>query len=127
MADLLPVPRGVERQFSREVNVTRFSKNEFREKLHHEDHFLKSIIKGRPITIMGSLNELEKLPAENKVHANRTSNKESDDLRAVICGILKMQAIQELSDDRRFATAYNAALQTAKMFMTCAGFRQRFF
>jgi hypothetical protein len=53
MADLLPVPRGVERQFSREVNVTRFSKNEFREKLHREDHFLKSIIKGRPITIMG--------------------------------------------------------------------------
>ncbi len=91
MADLLPVPRRVERQFSLEVNVTRFSENEFREKLHHEDHFLKSVIKGRLIAIMGSLNELEKLLAENKVHAHRTSNKESDDLRAVICGISKMQ------------------------------------
>jgi hypothetical protein len=81
MADLLPVPRRVERQFSLEVNVTRFSENEFREKLHHEDHFLKSVIKGRLIAIMRSLDELEKLLAENKVHAHRTSNKESDDLR----------------------------------------------
>jgi len=29
----------------------------------------------------------------------------------------------ELSDDRRFASAYNAALQTAKMSIACAGFR----
>jgi hypothetical protein len=56
--DLLPVPRRVERQFSREVNVTRFSENEFREKLYHEDHFLKSVIKDRLIRIMGSLNEV---------------------------------------------------------------------
>jgi hypothetical protein len=28
-----------------------------------------------------------------------------------------------LSDDRRFATAYNAALQLAKMAIACAGFR----
>ncbi len=60
MAELLPVLRRVERQFGREVNVTRFSENEFREKLHSKDHFLKSVIKGKLITIMGSLNELEK-------------------------------------------------------------------
>jgi len=28
-----------------------------------------------------------------------------------------------LSNDRRFATAYNAALQTAKMAIACAGYR----
>jgi hypothetical protein len=28
-----------------------------------------------------------------------------------------------LSEDRRFATAYNAALQTAKMAVACAGYR----
>jgi len=28
-----------------------------------------------------------------------------------------------LSEDRRFATAYNAALQTAKMAIACAGYR----
>ena len=32
-------------------------------------------------------------------------------------------AIPDLSEDRRFATAYNAALQTAKMAIACAGYR----
>lgn len=32
-------------------------------------------------------------------------------------------AIPALSEDRRFATAYNAALQTAKMVIACAGYR----
>jgi hypothetical protein len=65
----------------------------------------------------------KKLLAENKVHAHKTSRKELDDLRAVIVRDLEDAAIQELSDDRRFATAYNAALQTAKMSIACAGFR----
>ncbi|MGB2669804.1 MAG: HEPN domain-containing protein [Candidatus Acidiferrum sp.] len=46
-----------------------------------------------------------------------------DDLRAVILRDLEDAEIQELSDDRRFATAYNAALQTAKMSIVCAGYR----
>jgi hypothetical protein len=65
----------------------------------------------------------KKLLAESKVHAHKTSKKELDDLRAVIVRDLEDAAIQELSDDRRFATAYNAALQTAKMSIACAGFR----
>jgi hypothetical protein len=65
----------------------------------------------------------KKLKAESKVHAHKTSRKELDDLRAVIVRDLEDAAIQELSDDRRFATAYNAALQTAKMSIACAGFR----
>jgi hypothetical protein len=32
-------------------------------------------------------------------------------------------AIPALSEDRRFATAFNAALQTAKMAIVCAGYR----
>ena len=32
-------------------------------------------------------------------------------------------AIDTLSDDRRFATAYNAVLQLAKMAIACAGYR----
>ncbi len=32
-------------------------------------------------------------------------------------------SIPALSEDRRFATAYNAALQTAKMAIACAGYR----
>ncbi len=48
----------------------------------------------------------KKLLAESKVHAHKTSRKELDDLRAVIVRDLEDAAIQELSDDRRFATAY---------------------
>src|SRR6266481_1796451 len=65
----------------------------------------------------------KKLQAESKVHAYKTSKKELDDLRAVILRDLEDAAIQELSDDRRFATAYNAALQTAKMAIACAGYQ----
>ena len=65
----------------------------------------------------------KKLQAEGKVHVHKTSKKELDDLRAVIVRDLEDAAIQELSDDRRFATAYNAALQTAKMAIACAGYR----
>src|SRR5208282_6202101 len=65
----------------------------------------------------------KKLQAEGKVQVHKTSKKELDDLRAVIVRDMEDAAIQELSDDRRFATAYNAALQAAKMSIACAGYR----
>ncbi len=65
----------------------------------------------------------KKLQAAGKVHAHKTSKQELDELRTVIVRDLEDSAIQELSDDRRFATAYNAALQTAKMAIACAGYR----
>jgi len=60
MTELLPALRRVEQQFGREVNVTRYSESEFFSKRHGRDHFLNSILKGKLITIAGSLNELEK-------------------------------------------------------------------
>lgn len=65
----------------------------------------------------------KKLQAEGKVHARKASKREVEDLRAVILRDLEDAEIQELSDDRRFATAYNAALQAAKMSIVCAGYR----
>jgi hypothetical protein len=56
------------------------------------------------ITVMGSSNEL-------------------DALRALITRDLADASVKELSDDRRFATAYNAALQAAKMAIASAGYR----
>src|SRR5262249_1203067 len=53
----------------------------------------------------------------------KQARKGLDELRAVIARDLEDAAIQELSDDRRFATAYNAALQAAKMAIVCAGFQ----
>lgn len=46
-----------------------------------------------------------------------------DDLRAVVERDLTDAAIAALSADRRFATAYNAALQTATMAIACTGYR----
>jgi hypothetical protein len=61
--------------------------------------------------------------AARKVKAHTTSSNELDDLRAVVARDLADAAILELSADRRFATAYNAVLQIAKMVIACAGYR----
>ena len=58
-----------------------------------------------------------------KVRPHRTSRQEADDLRAVVSRDLTDAGIAGLSDDRRFATAYNAALQIAKLAIACAGYR----
>lgn len=59
-SDLLPTLRRMERQFGREVNLTRYSEKEFRDKMRSGDHFLKSVTKGKVVTLMGSLDDLEK-------------------------------------------------------------------
>ena len=57
--DLLPVLRKLEERFRREVNVTLYSRGEFRDRLLSEDHFLGSVLKGRIVLLKGSLDELE--------------------------------------------------------------------
>jgi hypothetical protein len=61
--------------------------------------------------------------ANRDVQRHRTSKKELDDIRKLIARDLADAAITALSADRRFATAYNAALLTAHMVITCAGYR----
>ena len=63
------------------------------------------------------------LLASNEVKRHRTSKKELESLRAVIVRDLADASLDRLSADRRFATAYNAALQAAKMAIACAGYR----
>jgi hypothetical protein len=46
-----------------------------------------------------------------------------DKLRAVIARDFADASLDGVSADRRFATAYNAALQAAKMAIACAGYR----
>jgi hypothetical protein len=65
----------------------------------------------------------KQLLAEHKVHTHRTSKEELDGLRELVARDLADAAIKGLSSDRRFATAYNAALQTARMAIDCAGYR----
>jgi len=65
----------------------------------------------------------KQLLAQRKVQLHTTSKQELDGLRALIKRDLTDAALAGLSADRRFATAYNAALQTAKMVIACAGYR----
>ena len=63
------------------------------------------------------------LLANNDVRRHGTAKGELDRLRAVIARDLADAALEGVSADRRFATAYNAALQAAKMAIACAGYR----
>jgi uncharacterized protein len=60
LADLIPRLRPVERQLSREINVTLYSEKEFAEKWNAGNHFLKSVVEGKLITLVGSRDELER-------------------------------------------------------------------
>ena len=64
-----------------------------------------------------------KLLASKEAQRHKTSKKELDNRRALIARDLADSAIAGLSADRKFATAYNAALQAANMAIACAGYR----
>ena len=63
------------------------------------------------------------LLASQTVQQHKTSVKEIEGLRQLVARDLADAAIEELSADRRFATAYNAVLQLSKMAIACAGYR----
>jgi hypothetical protein len=61
--------------------------------------------------------------AKGDVKAHQSSRKEVDNIRALIARDLRDAAIVGLSADRRFATAYNAALQSGTIAIACSGYR----
>jgi hypothetical protein len=65
----------------------------------------------------------KQLVAAQRVKTHTTSSNELDALRTVIARDLADASLPDLSADRRFATAYNAVLQVAKMVIACAGYR----
>lgn len=65
----------------------------------------------------------KQLLAKGEVKAHQTSRQELDNIRALIGRDLADAALAGLSADRRFATAYNAALQAGKMAVACSGYR----
>jgi uncharacterized protein (UPF0332 family) len=58
-----------------------------------------------------------------RIKPHRTSLQELGDLRDVVERDLQDAGVTTLSADRRFATAYNAVLQLAKIVTACAGYR----
>jgi hypothetical protein len=63
------------------------------------------------------------LLANKEAQKHKTSKKELDNMRALIARDPADASLAGLSADRRFATAYNAALQSANMAIACAGYR----
>lgn len=61
--------------------------------------------------------------AKGEVKAHQTSKQELDNLRRLIARDLADASVMALSADRRFATAYNAALQSAVIPVACSGYR----
>ena len=57
-ADLVPILKRLEQSFQREINVTRYSEKEFKQKLHNKDHFLLSVLKEKVVMIKGAQDEL---------------------------------------------------------------------
>jgi len=64
-----------------------------------------------------------KLLANKDAQKHKTSKRELDNMRALIARDLADADLGGLSADRKFATAYNAALQAANMAIACAGYR----
>jgi hypothetical protein len=60
---------------------------------------------------------------EGRLQQHNTSVKEIADLFKVVDRDLADAAIKEISADRRFATAYNAALQLATIVLYASGYR----
>ncbi len=106
--------RLVERRYNIPINATIYSSDEFRRKLNAGSHFLNEVFAGSKVFLEGTENELtdftRKLPSEA---ARSLASKSLTNLRGAIGRDLADAAITNLSSDRRFATAYNAALLTA--------------
>jgi len=66
---------------------------------------------------------LKDLLADGRIRSHRTSANEVADLMRVVDRDLADAAVTQLSTDRRFATAYNAALQLATIALHVAGYR----
>ena len=68
---------------------------------------------------------LNRLLAEGKLRSHRTSAREIADLLGVIDRDLADATVQDISADRRFAIAYEAALQLATMTLSATGYETR--
>ena len=67
----------------------------------------------------------EKLLRERRIQPHKAFKEDLRDLFQIIERDLKDASIKELSLDRRFATAYNAALEASKAVLYCEGYRTR--
>jgi hypothetical protein len=65
----------------------------------------------------------KRLLDEGKLKTHRTSATEIADLLKIVERDINDTSLERLSPDRRFAIAYNAALQLATILLHCKGYR----
>jgi predicted nucleotidyltransferase len=58
-ANLVPMLKRLEQRFQREINVTRYSEKEFKQKLQNKARFLWSVLNEKVVMIKGPQDELE--------------------------------------------------------------------
>jgi uncharacterized protein (UPF0332 family) len=68
---------------------------------------------------------LKQLLDQNKLKVHKTSKNEIASLLQMISRDINDAKIDEISSDRRFATAYNAVLQMATILLYCQGYKTR--
>jgi predicted nucleotidyltransferase len=61
LADLSPALRKAEERLGREVNVTAYSREEFREKIKSRDHFVTAVLRGRKQFVKGGQSDLDEI------------------------------------------------------------------
>ena len=61
LADLSPALRRAEERLGREVNVTAYLPEEFREKIKSRDHFLAAVLRGRKQFLKGGQSDLDEI------------------------------------------------------------------
>lgn len=66
---------------------------------------------------------LKELLNQGRLKLHKTSKEEISNLIKLIKRDIKDAKIKELSLDRRFATAYNAVLQSATILLYCCGYK----
>lgn len=66
---------------------------------------------------------LKQLLSQGRLKPHRTSKEEIRNLLKIIKRDIKDSNLKGLSPDRKFATAYNAVLQTATILLYCEGYK----
>ena len=78
LSGIAPALRTAEQKLARAVNPTVYTPDEFRRRIARENHFLTSVLRGKPLFVIGDKNDLAKLTAGA---ADKTSSDQSTGTR----------------------------------------------
>jgi uncharacterized protein len=121
--DAVDLLSAAEKTLHREINPVVYPVEELQKKINNDTHFVKSVLEGEKIFLMGDENELTDLAIEAKFKAHKTSKFEINQLLAIFDRDMADAQIVNLSTDRRFIMAYSAALTVAIAVLAASGYR----